>query len=120
MGEEEDEGCDYGVSDPCSEPYTRAEGLCTTECNDYLDACESEDWTCLICGCTNNTPCTNAIGETCTWVLPNLCSACFDPDAPHIESSQVVWQLEAWAKYYWFHEDEKEESTQHGCPGGLT
>lgn len=41
--EAEDEGsCDYGVSDPCSDPGTKELGLCTTECQAYLKAVERE------------------------------------------------------------------------------
>jgi len=40
--EEEDfedaNGCDYGVSEFCSDPQTKDCGLCTTECATYLDS----------------------------------------------------------------------------------
>lgn len=41
--EDIDEGCNYGVSEPCAEPQTRAMGLCTTECSAYFDAVEAEE-----------------------------------------------------------------------------
>ena len=32
---------------------------------------------CRVCGCTDSTPCVDpATGETCSWVEPDLCSAC--------------------------------------------
>lgn len=34
--------------------------------------------TCKVCGCTDDDACFNLEGQTCTWVAPNLCSACFD------------------------------------------
>jgi len=42
--EEFDEGgCDYGVSEYCSDPQTKEMGLCTTECADYLRSVEEEE-----------------------------------------------------------------------------
>ena len=76
--QEEGNGCDYGCSEFCSEPQTKDAGLCTTECQEYLLAVETEadhgtsTWICTGCGCTDTTPC---IGG-CSWVRKNLCSQC--------------------------------------------
>lgn len=34
---------------------------------------------CQKCGCTNETPCMDAYGETCHWAGPSLCSRCAEP-----------------------------------------
>lgn len=34
-----EESCDYGC-EFCTDPETKRMGLCTTECNDYIAACE--------------------------------------------------------------------------------
>ena len=43
-------------------------------------ACEdcTEDPMCRVCGCTNQEACTSDKGP-CSWVEPNLCSACAEP-----------------------------------------
>jgi hypothetical protein len=33
---EDELSCDYGVCEFCSDPQTKAMGLCTTECAEYL------------------------------------------------------------------------------------
>jgi hypothetical protein len=76
----EDGGCDYGVTEFCSEPQTRDMNLCTTECQTYLCSVEAEadggtgKWKCDVCGCTDTTPCPGG----CSWVRKNLCSKCAD------------------------------------------
>ena len=35
--------CDYGISEFCEEPETKAMGLCTTECALYLSAVEKSE-----------------------------------------------------------------------------
>ena len=39
---QEEDSCDYGVSEPCSDPQTKDLGLCTTECAAYLGSVEQE------------------------------------------------------------------------------
>jgi hypothetical protein len=39
---EEEGTCDYGVCEFCSDPETRENGLCTTECVTYLEAVEAD------------------------------------------------------------------------------
>jgi hypothetical protein len=31
---------------------------------------------CRVCGCSDGTPCIDALGAACAWVAPDLCSAC--------------------------------------------
>lgn len=38
----------------------------------------SEAGVCRICGCTETTPCIDDNGDSCSWVKPNLCSACVE------------------------------------------
>ncbi|MEK6935986.1 MAG: hypothetical protein AABW67_04295 [Nanoarchaeota archaeon] len=33
---------------------------------------------CKYCNCTDILPCIDKNGETCSWVLNNICSECFD------------------------------------------
>ena len=83
---EDENGCDYGCSEFCSDPQTRDAGLCTTECQEYMLRLEEEadqgtsSWKCTGCGCTDTNQCTKflpgAAIETCHWVRKNLCSAC--------------------------------------------
>jgi len=40
---EDEQGCDYGVSELCSEPDTKDMGLCTTECRAYMDSVKKEN-----------------------------------------------------------------------------
>lgn len=40
IGEDEESGCDYGVAEFCSDPFTKEQGLCTTECSEYLASLE--------------------------------------------------------------------------------
>ena len=39
---EDDSSCDYGVCEPCCDPWTKEMGLCTTECAAYLKAVEED------------------------------------------------------------------------------
>jgi hypothetical protein len=42
---------------------------------------------CRVCGCTDVTPCIDALGQPCAWVGPDLCSACEEAgqDEPLVE-----------------------------------
>lgn len=40
--EEEEDFCDYGVSEFCSDPQTKSLGLCTTECQGYLQSVKED------------------------------------------------------------------------------
>jgi len=42
---QEEDSCDYGVSEPCSDPQTKSMGLCTTECAAYLDSVKKQEIT---------------------------------------------------------------------------
>lgn len=78
VDDENENGCDYGVTEFCVEPQTKDLGICTTECSAYLCAVEAEadggtaSWKCTGCGCTDLTPCPGG----CHWVRKNLCSKC--------------------------------------------
>lgn len=41
----EEGSCDYGVSEICSDPQTKDLGLCTTECQAYLELVKKEQET---------------------------------------------------------------------------
>ncbi len=82
--EDEDDCCEYGCGEFCSDPQTRDMGLCTTECTAYLCSIEADadggtsSWKCDDCGCTNLTPCIGELGRVCHWVRKNLCSFCHE------------------------------------------
>lgn len=44
-----------------------------------------EDGVCLVCGCTDETPCYDEAHGPCFWITSNVCSACIDkPEAAEL------------------------------------
>lgn len=89
-----------------------------------LDLVEDEivsGWVCKHCGCTENMPCPGG----CSWVAPNLCSACAEKEhsekakseSPRKENknSSLLWKEEARKKYVAAEEAEMQK-IQAGAP----
>jgi hypothetical protein len=45
---------------------------------------------CHVCGCTETTPCIDALNRPCAWVTPTLCSACFPQASCGIDAEREI------------------------------
>lgn len=53
------------------------------DCTMVDDVAGAPSVKCVVCGCTEDRACVDDQGETCFWILSDLCSSCYHP--PEVE-----------------------------------